>query len=359
MYFRALVLVFALVGCKETTKAEAVDASGGEPTESTASDSASKRDPQIMALAKPALGCKFDDNFDAGCPALNAWRDSDLFKDGKGDETLLSMLGDDDVKMRLLAADHRLSDEVLSDKVHVDRLLEMAGKERNEFVAEAFGETIGRVDVERLGVATQVLDLAKRSSSPFRRGLTMMIEHHPSSPTALTVVKEFLTEASSSGVPSVVFSRLGRAGNVPAVCDFLKEQVQRIDWSTPLPPASLSSCDGMKALVFDEVKKRTKSPTSLSLTAGDDILKAAQNLCLARSTPEAQKKTVFQVVKALTETKVNNRIRLRATERLASCDANAAKPALSSLSKDKDVFVAKEAERQLERLNKSNAQAKK
>jgi hypothetical protein len=183
------VALVALVGCGGASPpAKTAETTTTEGTTTTTTTSAKReaaptltRDPKIMQLATAAAACKWeDDHFvdEDECAAYKAWKDEeDLFADGKGNDTLFAMLGDPDVKMRILATEKSIDEErkYFSDRGKAAQLLALVKAEQNEEVARDLTRYVTRLDAEALGIESDVLALAKSPITGVRKGLSSII----------------------------------------------------------------------------------------------------------------------------------------------------------------------------------------
>jgi hypothetical protein len=303
---------------------------------------------------KPALACKFEEGyFDDECPAIKAWADNeDLFADGKGNETLLSLFGDPDVKVRILADKHSIDLSFFEDKAHAAKLFALAKAEKDESVAHDLARYVAKVDAEKLGLGAELKELAKHPSKKFREGIAFYLISSHQGPVALEV-EQMLIDDADPGVQSNAISALSTGGITPGVepiCKLLTKQLSRTDnlHGEALWAGGSSKCAGMKDQVAVELDKRTKDPSKITNAVGIKYALAAGDLC-RDETPPAMKKKGFELGKRLTDTKVPDpNTRRSGLGVLVTCDPAAAATILAGLAKDKDKFVADEAKKKLD-----------
>lgn len=119
-------------------------------------------DPKVVELAKKALGCEWQKTgFKYDCADLKAWKESELLKEGKADETLVSMLEDDNERVRWLAAQALSSrgKAYRTDEKLAKRVLAAAQAEKNEAVASNLGSALGRINAEKTGLEAEIKKL--------------------------------------------------------------------------------------------------------------------------------------------------------------------------------------------------------
>lgn len=234
-----LSLAFLTAACAAAPNAPANDPSGpaaeSGPREAKAPGVApvaavGARDPRIVALAQPALACKFeDDDFDRECPAVKAWSDNEeLFAEGKGNETIFSMLADKDPKVRALAALHGIDDgpAFFADKDHARRVFELANGRADADGTLAY--YVSLVPADKLGLGKELVALAKHPSRPFRSALSGVITKSQS-PSAVATLRALLDDADTK-VREDAISALSTGGITPPVepvCSMLQEQMQK------------------------------------------------------------------------------------------------------------------------------------
>lgn len=364
----ALSTSLFLVACGPATPAVSTpaDDSAAAKTAAAAAGSASTkdavlaRDPQIVALMTPVLACKFEEGyFDDECPAMKAWHDNEeLFAEGKGDDTVFSMLGDPDEKVRILAADKSFTDtsKYFADKAHATRLFALALKETNSRVGHDLGGYVAKVDAEKLGLGPELVALAKHPLVKFREALAFYLISTNQSPSSLEVVKILLEDADPTVKENAIgsLSTGGITPDVPAVCELMKKQLVRTDdfAGKALWAGSSSKCAGIDDLVIAELEKRVADPTKVKNAVGIGYSLAASAVCNRTASADLRKKG-FAIGVKLTDSKVPDpNTRRSSISVLTGCDPAGAKKVLTVLAKDKEKFVADEAKSTLAKLPK-------
>ncbi len=327
------------------------------PTPPEAPPAVPSRDPKILALAASAAACTYEEgSFDAECPAYRAWSDEEaLFEGGKGDDTVFSLSGDPDEKLRVLASEKPLDDSraYFKDKGRARLLYAMAQRETLPWLETRLGEWVVRTDAEALGLVAEYRELAKKSSVAMRKSIATSIGYHQT-PLVLEVTRALLADPDAS-VQASAISALSFGGITPPsepVCTLLTEQIARNDnlVGEALWAGSSSQCPGMHDLVIAELTKRVGDPTRITNALGIRLSLAAGGVC-SRTSSEELKKKGFEVALKLTNAKVPDvNTRTAGLSALASCDKNAARNALTSLTKDKDKRVADDAKKALDAL---------
>jgi hypothetical protein len=359
----SLVTSLFLVACGAAPPAASTPPEGSAAATGTAAPAKGAelaRDPAIVALAAPALACKFEEGyFDEECPAMKAWHENEeLFADGKGNDTVFSMLGDPDEKLRVLAADKGIdgSQAYFADKAHATRLFALAKKETSAQVGHDLGGYVAKVDAEKLGLGPDLVALAKQPVVKFREALAFYLISTNQSPTSLEVLNILLEDADATVKENAIgsLSTGGITPGVPPVCELLKKQLARTDdfAGKALWAGSSSKCAGIDDVVIAELEKRVADPTKVKNAVGIGYSLAAGSVC-GRTASADLKKKGFAIGVKLTDSKVPDpNTRRSSISVLTGCDPAGAKKVLSVLAKDKDKFVADEAKSTLAKLPK-------
>src|SRR5262249_55263692 len=120
--------------------------------------------PQIVNLAKAASACSFEDGaFSEDCPAYKAWSDNEtLFAEGKGNDTILALLGDPDLKLRTLAAGKGFEDpkSYFADRGRAKQLFALAAKETDAEIARSLADSVTYIEAEKAGLERELRVLA-------------------------------------------------------------------------------------------------------------------------------------------------------------------------------------------------------
>jgi hypothetical protein len=132
-------------------------------------------DADVVKMAKAALKCEWkSSSLDYKCKDFKAWNESDKFKDGAQDKTLLNMLEDGDKSVRFLAckAMQSSTSKWSKDKAAGKRILAAAKKEKDKHVGDLVGRLTGRLDLGKTGLDADVKKLLAESKSPaVRKGI--------------------------------------------------------------------------------------------------------------------------------------------------------------------------------------------
>ncbi|MGZ3478195.1 MAG: hypothetical protein ACXVCJ_27105, partial [Polyangiales bacterium] len=313
------------------------------------------KDPKIVALANAAAKCKFEDNyFDDECKAYKAWKDEEkLFEEGKGDLTILAMLEDKDVKIRVLASDKGFDsfEKIAGDKANAARIFADAKTETHPTVARSLGSYVARIDSEKLGMEADLKALAKLPSVELRDALAFHLYASKQTPLRLEITKQLLADSEPKVQSSALkgLSMGAARGKAPEACKLMGEQISRPD-SDALWQVGTSGCTSVFDALAAELLKRSTDPAKAAKD-GVSLSLAIGSMC--RDGNAAQKTKGFTAAKALTDTKVKNvNARTAGVSSLAACDKVAAKPVLTALAKDGDKYVAERATKELAALDK-------
>jgi hypothetical protein len=324
------------------------------PTFATELEAAPAKDPKIVALANAAAKCKYEDNyFDEECKAYKTWRDEEkLFEEGKGDATLLAMLEDKDVKMRVLATDHGFDsfEKIVADKGNAARVIAVAKTESHPTVARVFGNYLSRIDFEKLGMEKEIEGFLKHPSNDLRAALGFHMYASKQSPFRLEFTKKLLADAEPKVVADALkgLSMGAARGKAPEACKLMGEQIARPEGDALWQVAS-SDCKSIYDALGAELLKRSTDPVKAA-KEGVGMSLAIGSMC--RSGEAAHKAKGFLAAKALTDAKIKNvNVRTAGVSELAVCDKTAAKPVLTLLAKDGDKYVAEAATKELKKLD--------
>jgi HEAT repeat protein len=316
------------------------------------------RNPAIAKLAKQAAACKYDGGFDDDCAAYKAWNDEEnLFADGKGNDTLFSMLGDPDEKTRVLASKKSIDDPkaYFADKTRATQLVALAGKATDAETARTLVGYVCAVDPEKVGLAAPILALAKHPQADARQQLAGIISKNQGA-TAVAILTQ-LVDDSDKSVRSHAISDLSTGGITPAapgVCALLGKQLGRTDdvAGDALWAGASSKCAGMNKQVITELEKRVAAPSKITNANGVGYALAASGLCTLYSAPEL-KPRAFAVAKALSSPKITDpNTRSASLNAISSCGGADAGPVIKALTQDKDASFAKRAAETLARMKK-------
>ena len=164
VHVMALVLgaLVATGCCKESSTEKPAEASGTKGLADPSNDKA------LVDLTKPVLTCKWASyGFDANCPAYKAWSESDLFKNGAGDATLVNYLDDPDEKVRYLGARMlgQKGNAYRKDGALATRVVDGADKETSKVVVSPLGRAVGSIDLVAVGLAPRVETMIESHSN--------------------------------------------------------------------------------------------------------------------------------------------------------------------------------------------------
>jgi len=317
------------------------------------------RDPKIAALAKAALDCKFEEgSFDSDCPAYKAWSEEEpLFEEGHGDDTVFSMLGDPEHKVRVLAAEKDISAAYWENKDHVKALIALGKAEQDDNLSYKLGLHACAVDWQTLGLGASLKDLAQHAPQPFRKALAYHLNESFQTPVVVEA-DQILIEDAEQQVADTAVEGLGHGSTTEPLCKILTAQMARNDFrhSTALWAGSSVRCAGMKELVAAELAKRIGDGGKVTKETGWDYIRAARNVCRADA-PEVKKKG-FELARKMVGAKDPDvRTRRHALDTLVECDPKAGAAVVATFVKDKD--IGKDAKETLDELKKKAKKAKK
>lgn len=309
-------------------------------------------DPDLVALAEAAKKCSFENgSYEWNCPAFREWRseNDDLFEGPAGNNTILSMLEDSNVRTRTLATERGFTAarSYFGDPKRAARLLAVLDKEREPRLLSPLGKFAAYISGEKM-LGEELRTLAKHPTLELRRSYA---EHVlPQNPTAfsLEMVKVFLDDADDSVRRAAIrsLSANGRTRATEPICASLKGQLTRSDKlvGDALEAGSTSKCAGLAELVIAEIEKRSEVEASvLNDRNNPDFASSLGSLCWRQSTAEPVKQRAFDIAVKVTP-KIEDTWRKRTYVGLFRyCDVKRAKDALAPYLKDKDKEIAEHA----------------
>ncbi|MEO7331405.1 MAG: hypothetical protein ABI193_22710 [Minicystis sp.] len=171
-WIAAAVMALAAAGCKKP----ADDGSPTPPAGAGAGLEDTSNDKAVVALAKDAIKCGWQDGsgVKTPCPALDAWNKSEIIKGGKVDATLLNFLGDAQKEARWIGAYglYNAAQAYRTDAAMAKRLLAAGRAEKDATVARKLGDAIGKINVSKTGTTDELKKLlAESSQSTLRQGI--------------------------------------------------------------------------------------------------------------------------------------------------------------------------------------------
>lgn len=315
------------------------------------------RDPKIMKLVKAAASCKLTSlgNLDDECPGVRKLLDEPELKDGKGNETLLSLYEDEDPKLRMLGLRAMTGRaKFFGSKENAARLFHAALREKEDNVAWLLGHNLVAVDAEKLGLAGELHALARHPLEKVRHQLAFMLLPERQTALNLEIAHRLMYDPSPSVQERAVgsLSGGGRTPGNPEICALLGQQLKRRDragsqahwavnssWCKDLYPVMLTSLEKRYAAA-DKSKNFDSNYELAALVCG--------SLRPEFSEPERKSmaKRAFALGEMLLEFK-ETMDRHSALRILHECDPVRARPILEKLSQDKDSFIAKGAKEYL------------
>ncbi len=310
---------------------------------------------KIVKLAKAAASCKVSDHgyIERDCPAFVKWSDETaLFENGKGDATVLSLIEDDNPRLREVALikGFQRRDDLLSDKSNASRLLNAALREQDKIVAGHFGREVCRVDAEKTGLQGELYALAKHPLKELREALAFYLLPARVTPLNLDVAHRLMYDEDKRVQDNAVGS-LSCGGVVkasPETCQLLGEQMKRRDaagaeahWA-----AATSWCKDLFPVLLTSLERRVGRLKSDDPFDTKYAL-AAQDSCHPRpdfdaATLASMRKRAFAIGEKIITFKETMH-RVFGMDLLSRCDRAAARPILERLTKDPDRYVAEQA----------------
>ena len=333
------------------------DGSKDSPCPET-SESSTRSDPTIMALAEAAKTCEFSaGRFNWECAELKAWREPnrDLFEGPDGNPTLLTMLESEDVRMRALAIERKFvaGRTFFANRKNAARLLAVVDAERETTLLSTLGEMVAQIDGEKV-LGKELREYAKHPSSEFRSGFAAeLLPQHPTE-FSLSLAKVLLEDTDWNVRRSVLRSLSSDRGtrSTPPICALLKSQIGRDDKlaEDALSAASSSNCPGMTVAVIEQIERRAKVPAKLNDDGAPNLRSPLQTMCWDSETDKKVKGRAFDVAAAVTPHLTGSWEKRSWLDLFRICDKSRAKAALTPFTTDADKDVASAATSELQRL---------
>jgi hypothetical protein len=342
-----------------TRTAAASSDPGNSRTESTTVAVPAPRtigDPSIRALVAGVLQCKFDEvymRFDWECETHKAWKNSDLLEQDAGQEALLAMLSDTNVRVRALATTKNLSSEWLEkDRTRPRYLLERVAMETEARVAETMAEWVSGVDIERFELQTPYRAMSQSPNPKVRAASARLYSLHKSAfarEVVATLLEDADIEVQSAAAKSLAYTTDVRA------CELAKKKVAQVPAFKVLQALSSGMCDGVAALVMRQLFTRTKAPNADALENDVSIGFAASTICKFNNDPAVRREGIA-VGQRLTAVTWNDGLStFLGVDVLVACGGQSAKGHLQTLARSKKENIASPARRALEELKGASA----
>jgi hypothetical protein len=362
-----LVLASALFTCcRDTRRGTAANATGLAQQAAPAATSAPStgvplgtRDPEIVELAHAALACKFEQGaFDFDCVEYRAWAQNEaIFVDGRGDNTVLSMLADRDERMRVLAIRRgfRHPEKYLAVKEHAAIVLAAAANETNERVSQSIAYLVVAIDADALDLGIELRALAKHPSLGFRRALARFVAKRKT-PSAIDTFEILLNDREHDVQEYALIGLAGidYDGTPPnsRLCNILSTQLDRKGslYVAALYGAGCSFCMGMARRAIAEISNLVAEPSNVTAEMGLYFSLATRHSC-EMSKADGLNEQAFAIGKKLVDPRIlSETTRVAAMGVLVSCDPKRAHNVLRGLVDDKTQLVADSARRMLQEL---------
>jgi hypothetical protein len=301
------------------------------------------RDPKLDEMARAARACATGEkvwDFDSDCAGYKAWRETDdAFGGGKGDDTVLSLLGDPDPRYHYLAMPKTIQPSYWKDKAHAKTLFALARAETIDDVLGKLADYVALVDADAAGLGSELKDLAKHPSKTFRKELAVYLIRKSQTPLALEVEQILLADPEKEVKEQAIASLTADDDHPPdAVCQILAKQITRTDddlYAVGISAGTSTACPGLRDKALAELDKRTADLAKLGVHEGLMFASSLTTRCLHNDISDAERKKVFALGVRLTDIKVpDSMIRERALDTLFVCDWAALQKQLPRLRKD-------------------------
>jgi hypothetical protein len=340
------LLLAACGGSAPTPSTTATSKTVPSSAPSTTAPASSPRDPKLAEMAAAARACAKGDNvydFDSDCPGYKAWRDNvDAFADGKGDDTVFSLLGDPDPRLHYLAFSKTIQPSYWKDAAHAKALYTLAHTETVDDVLRKLATYVALVDADAAGLGLELKELAKHPRATFRKELAFELVRRQQTPLALEVEQSLLADPDKDVKESAIIAL--SADGTPAtdgICQLLTKQITRTDddlYAIGISAGMSSACPGLRDKAVAELEKRVADPAKVPLHAGMVFASALSARCMHADIADAEKKKLFALGAKMTDAKVpDSMLRERAVDTLFVCDWASLDKMMPALRKDAQI----------------------
>jgi hypothetical protein len=310
----------------------------------------------VVALAKKAIACKYDTQWDYDCADFKAWSDAKILEDGAQDATLVNMLEDPDDKVRSIAALglNSKGDKYRTDKDMAGRVIAAAQSEKSDKVdIEQLGAAVGAIKVKPTGTWDRVKKLLETGPDKLKKGILEMVNFSNNDDDAVFDYVSGLTKDANPIVKHQALSAFWNIGNrrIDDKCKIYQANLASTDDAmSGLAAMGISQCleksDKVDALL-DELDRRIKAAAPLPAEFGNSIAFILDPT--SKVNDAERKRTVKSALSFLACAKCGTEPKSRFLDRLLVADPAKAKPVLTKLEKDKDTALAKDAKDALDK----------
>lgn len=345
----AAVVALGALGCGDKASGEGTSTGGSGAARGI---DAPGNDPAVVALAKKAALCKWNDSgFDYGCADRKAWEEAEILKDGKADPTLVAMVEDASEQVRWLAASalYNKGKVYQTEKALAERVLAAAEAEKAKSVARNLGGAAGRIKLPAVGLVDRGKGLTKAPTMKETRlgfiGSVQFANSEAFYDTTVALAKGDPDNDVRDAAMSAFWTGTPSAKNAEVCAMWLDlsrdandEFAGHAAYFTAFYPHS-GGCKAQWDPLLADIEKKAKAGTAKSSYWGSAVYYLHGQ---GQATP-AQKSKAIAVAKALAENPGNSAsTRVRALELIAE-KAPGGKAYLGKFTNDKDSYVKSRA----------------
>ena len=305
-------------------------------------------DPSVLLLLRKALACKWEaTGASEWCDDVKAWREArETFEHGSNDATLVTLLGDVDDRVRLLAATNLavFGQRYRTDKALAGSVVRAGETERSVRVAAHLGAALARIDVEKTELFDRVRAIAaKHALVALRVALVLALAHeNPSSMSAFTLTLDLLRDPDKE-VRAAALSALWTCGarHPDEACRAWREHIDDGEDDDLAARATdyltwAGTCQAHYDALLDSEERRFKA----GRTTRAPFARSLGNLCEDPKATAAQRARATDLARRMAEQKTSDRdVRGAALAQVLRCDPANGKTFVQKYATDDDVDV--------------------
>ncbi|MDP1823436.1 MAG: hypothetical protein Q8L48_09345 [Archangium sp.] len=348
-----LASCLVLFACDEKKAPTPAKAAPAAPAAPKAGLEAPGNDAKVVALARKAMTCTFENSsFDSACADLKAWEaEQDAFRDNKADATLVAFLEDPDEKVRVLGST-RLNGwgaGAFADKALSERILTVAEQPKGK---PSLGQIVGHIRVKQTGLFPRIKALlASTEVGNVMRGdvISSLLAANPESDEVFALTRDLLSDPE---LGRAAFSALDPGGHSKeqetcALYAGLLESADPYLASRSAEKVASFPCPAHFDTLLESLEARLKAK---KVTDGY-FCDALARVCAESEAPEPQKEKALALTHQIAEDKTIKTpyVRSSAIEAAVACDPEGGKKYIGKFKNDADADVQQKVTRLLEK----------
>ena len=316
--------------------------------------------PALVALARKALTCKWEeDRFSDDCAEYKAWTgEYDAFKDNKNDATLVNFLEDPDEKVRHLGVNRLFgwNGGAFADKAMAARIVTVAEKSTAKLEAYYLGGLVGHIKVKETELFPRIKAIvtsAEKDATMRGAIVSNLLPSNPESDEVFALTKDVMkdTDRQFAGSTMNAFF-MGGNSKKDQTCTVFAENLDNADENMAGAAAEKLPrfhCTAQYGALLKSIEARVKAKTVSAPAFADGL----SRLCEEKDVTPAQNKQAIALAHKILEEKKNPStyaayVRGSAVEASVTCDAKGAKKYLAKFKKDSDKTVSQKVAKALE-----------